>query len=80
MAVEVFSERKAVVVSWDQGEYDGPVSLSLTNPESGDVSSTELVANPGYAAVTYPAEYSGSTDVVVHDDEGNELDSGTITV
>lgn len=80
MAVEVFSERKAVVLSWIAGEYTGPVSLHLTNPDTGEVSSTELVTNPGYAAVTYPADYSGTTDVTVIDDSGNVLDEGSITV
>lgn len=80
MAVSEFSDRKAVVVQWDAGDYEGPVTLKLTNPESGDVSSTELSSNAGYAAVTYPLDYSGETDVQVCDADGNVLDEGSVSV
>lgn len=76
--VSEYKDRKAVVLQWDAGDYDGPVKLVLTS--TNDISSTELVSNPGYAAVTYPLEHKGGSKVEVFDDAGNLLDEGEISV
>lgn len=78
MAVRVFKERKALVLQWDAGEYDGPVTIR--NESDDDVSETKLEANPGYAAVTFPLEYSGSFHATVQDITGKTIDEGDITV
>ena len=75
MTVEVFTERKALVLQWDPGSYEGPVEIVTVNANDGDdVSSTELVSNPGYAAVSFPLEHSGSFNASVVDADGNVLD------
>lgn len=76
--VSEYKERKAVVLQWDAGEYEGPVKLVLTSTD--DISSTELVSNPGFAAVTYPLDHVGGSKVEVFDDAGNLLDEGEISV
>jgi hypothetical protein len=75
--VEVFKERKALVLQWDAGEYAGPVTIETVNmADLSDFSSTALVSNPGYAAVSFPLEYTGSFNVKVRDADGNVLDEG----
>jgi len=62
----VYKERQAVVVFWDKGDYEGPVSITTSNPDDPDnPSGTNLDNNQGYAALTYPLDYTGSTHVVV---------------
>lgn len=81
MAVEVFSERKALVLEWMRGDYEGPVRIETANvADLSDVSSTELVSNQGFAAVSFPAEYSGSFTARILDADGNVLDEGEIDV
>lgn len=79
MAVEIYSDRKAVVLKWDEGDYEGPVTVRCEG-ENGDVSETKLEQNAGYAAVTFPSDYSGGGSVTVLDSEGNVLDEGTYSV
>jgi hypothetical protein len=75
--VEVFKERKALVLQWDTGEYEGPVTIETVNmADLSDFSSTALVSNPGFAAVSFPLEYTGSFNVRVLDVDGNVLDEG----
>jgi hypothetical protein len=76
--VSEYKDRKAVVLQWDAGDYDGPVSIHLSSTD--DVSSTELVSNPGFAAVTYPLDHVGGSKVEVFDQDGNLLDEGEISV
>lgn len=78
MTVQVHSERKALVLQWEPGEYDGPVTIR--NESADDVSETKLESNPGYAAVTFPAGYSGSFHATVQDLTGRTLDEGDVTV
>jgi hypothetical protein len=62
----IYKERKAVVVFWDKGEYEGPVHLATSNlADLSDISGTNLDSNQGYAALTYPLDYVGGTHVVV---------------
>lgn len=78
MSVEVFSERKALVLQWEAGDYEGPVTIKTES--DNDVSSTELVSNPGYAAVSFPLEHTGSFEVQVVDPDGNVIDYGAVEV
>jgi hypothetical protein len=78
MAVEIYKERDAIVLGWEAGSYTGPVTIRTEAP-NGDVSETNLVSNPGYAAVTVPTGDSGSFTVEVFDEHGNAFDTGTIT-
>lgn len=62
----VYKDRKAVVVFWDKGDYEGPVSITTTNSgDLSDISGTNLDTNQGYAALTYPLDYTGGSHVVV---------------
>jgi hypothetical protein len=79
LAVEVNNEKKAVELSWDPGDYTGEVTLELTGA-AGDVHTTRPGPNDGYAPVTYPAEFSGSTQVRVLDEDGEVVDEGEIIV
>jgi hypothetical protein len=73
--VSVFKDRKAVVLQWDVGDYEGPVTIRTSNPGNiKDVSSTELVSNPGYAAVSVPLDYEGAFNAEIVDDLGNVID------
>lgn len=75
--VEVFKERKALVLQWDAGEYEGPVTIETANmADLSDISSTNLVSNPGYAAVSFPLEHTGSFNARVLDVDGNVIDEG----
>lgn len=62
----IYKDRKAVVVFWDTGDYEGPVEISTSNlADLSDISGTNLDSNQGYAALTYPLDYVGGTHVVV---------------
>ena len=62
----VYKDRKAVVVFWDKGDYEGPVDIETSNlADLSHVSGTNVASNQGYAALTYPLDYSGGTHVVV---------------
>jgi len=62
----VYKDRKAVVVFWDKGDYEGPVEIQTVNAaDLSDVSGTNLDSNQGYAALTYPLDYTGATQVTV---------------
>jgi hypothetical protein len=78
MAVEAYKDRKAVVLQWEAGDYDGPVTIRT---ESGsDVSETNLVSNAGFGAVTFPLEHSGSFNASIVDSDGNVIDEGHVEV
>jgi hypothetical protein len=81
MAVTVFKERKALVLQWDAGEYEGPVEIVTVNAEDGDdVSSTNLTSNAGYAAVSFPLDHTGGFHAAIKDVDGNVLDEGDVEV
>lgn len=62
----VYKDRKAVVVFWEKGDYEGPVKIETANAaDLSDVSGTDLSSNQGYAALTYPLDYTGATKVTV---------------
>lgn len=74
----IHSTRKAVVVEYDTGDYEGPVSIKTSSGD--DQSSTNLDTNQGFAALTYPSDHTGSTHVVVETPEGEVLDEFDIEV
>lgn len=74
----IHSTRKAVVVEWDPGDYEGPVSLKTSSGD--DTSGTNLDSNQGFAALTYPSDHTGSTHVVVETENGDVLDEFDIEV
>jgi len=79
--VQAYKERKALVLQWDKNGYDGPVTIQTINAaDISDISSTELVSNPGFAAVSFPLDYVGAFQVRVIDGEGNEIDNGELDV
>lgn len=78
MAVSEYKERKALVVQWDKGSYEGPVRLILNS--TNDISETVFNSNTGFGAITYPLDYSGGTKVEVFDNDGNVLDEGEVNV
>jgi len=62
----IYKDRQAVVVFWEKGDYEGPVQIQTSNvADLSDVSGTNLDSNQGYAALTYPLDYTGATHVVV---------------
>lgn len=62
----VYKDRKAVVVFWDKGDYEGPVKITTVNSANiEDISGTNMDTNQGYAALTYPLDYVGATQVTV---------------
>jgi len=79
MSVELDLTRKAVQISWDNTlTFGETVQIRLTNTDNDDVSEA-VGPNSGLHVVTYPADYSGDTQVVVTGDEGGE-DDGVISV
>jgi len=75
----IYKERWAVVVEYDKGDYEGPVSIKTSSGD--DQSGTELVSNPGFAALTFPLGYSGTCQVEVFTSpDADLLDSFEITV
>lgn len=79
--LQVYKERKAVVLQWDAGDYEGPVTIETANAaDLSDVSSTELVSNPGFAAVSFPLDHAGGFQARVLDADGNVIDEGEVDV
>lgn len=79
--VQTYKERKAVVLQWDKGTYEGPVSIETVNlADLSDISSTELVSNQGYAAVSFPLDYAGGFSARILDSEDHEIDKGDVDV
>lgn len=74
----VHSQRKAVVIEYDKGDYEGPVKIKTSSGD--DVSSTHLESNQGFAALTYPIGHTGTTAVVVETETGDVLDEFDIEV
>ncbi len=79
MSVELSLDRKAVEITWDKDALNGnKVEIRCVNPDGGDVS-TKKTANDGRAVVTFPKDYSGTTEVEVRG-AGGTVESGTIEV
>jgi hypothetical protein len=81
VTVVISSDRKAVVLSYDLDMVDGDFAdLRCTNPaDLSDVSTRDGVENDGNVLVSFPADYSGETNVVITGSDGGE-DTGTIQV
>jgi hypothetical protein len=84
MAVTIYKERKALVLRWLPGEYEGPILINTESEADEDgqstVSSTRIEQNVGYAPVTFPLEYTGKFTATVVDNENNVIDEGKVTV
>jgi hypothetical protein len=84
MAVKIYKERKALVLQWTAGEYEGPVLINTESEADAEgqstVSSTRIEQNAGFAAVTFPLEYTGKFKATVVDNENNVIDEGNVTV
>lgn len=76
--VEKDVERQAVNLKWDAEAVGANAYARCENPDTGDVSTTDNLGDDGYGVVTFPADYSGTTDVTVTGDDGS--DTGTIEV
>ncbi len=78
MAVEVNFDRKAIEITWDTELATGE-TVDIRTENEGDVSGRVDLKNDGRATLTYPADFSGSTHVVVTGSDGGS-DEGTIEV
>lgn len=60
MAVEVNVERQAVELTYDKSLVQGDeINVRAENPDGGDVSTRDGLANDGRFTWTYPVGYSG---------------------
>lgn len=78
MAVEIDNSRRAVEVTWDTSLVTGD-TVDIKTSNDDDVSGRTGLKNDGRATLTFPADYKGSSHVVVTGSDGGE-DSGDITV
>jgi len=69
MTVEILSVRKAVNIGWDKDAVGNPVAervdIHTRNPVTGDVSGMLNQPNDGQAVLTYPSDFTGSSQVIV---------------
>jgi hypothetical protein len=87
MTVAINIERGGAEISWEPGEYVGPVRIKAVNIENGDVGVVKDV-NDGHAFLTWPpgtysdhvTVYEDSGDPQINPLEANVIDEGTITV
>lgn len=80
MAVEVNVERKAVEVKWDEAASEASPVVVYALGSDNEWHNTAEMPNDGRAALSYPADFEGSSLVEVRDLDGNVIDSGTIEV
>ena len=82
MAVEVNVERKGVEIKWDPSDYEGDVVV-YAEGMAGDVHNTAVMPNDGFAVLSYPADFEGTSHVEVRPadaGEGDLIDEGDIEV
>ena len=81
MAIEVYADpnHRAVVFSYDQSLVQGDtIDVKATNIDTGDVGVTKRF-NRGTFTLFYPADFTGTDDIVVTGSEGGE-DRSTVEV
>lgn len=78
MTVEIDSDRQAKNLKWDAEKVGANATARCVNPDTGDISTTDNLGDDGYGVVTFPADYSGTCEVTVTGDDGE--DEGTIEV
>jgi hypothetical protein len=79
MAVEIDSSRKAVNIKWDVDAVGSErVDIHSLNPATGDTSQRLDLVNDGYAVLTYPVDFTGTSRVVVVP-AGTEFEGGEIS-
>jgi len=79
MAVTINVERKGVEVNWEPGDSTGMVQVYAQGLD-GKWHNTAEMPNDGKAVLSYPSDFSGESLVEVRDENGEVLDSGTISV
>lgn len=81
MSVEINVERKGVEIRWDPGDYTGTVVV-YAEGMAGDVHNTAEMPNDGFAVLSYPADFVGTSSVEVRmtDGDGDIVDEGEIEV
>ncbi len=81
MTVQINTDRKAVVLSYDTELVQGDTAdLLCQNPaDLSDVSTRDGFDNDGNVIVTFPADYSGETVASITGSDSGE-DTGTIEV
>jgi hypothetical protein len=66
MAVTIDSTRKAVNINWDIAAVDADrVDIHTRNPATGDLSERLDLPNDGAAVLTYPVDFTGTSQVIV---------------
>jgi hypothetical protein len=66
MTVTIDSERKAVNICWDKDAVPSDrVDVHTRNPATGDTSQRTDLPNDGEAVLTYPSNFTGTSQVVV---------------
>jgi len=87
MGVSINIERGGAEISWDPGDYVGPVLVRAVNAENGDVGVAKS-DNDGKAFLTWPEGTWTDHITILADDEENKhhgngarvIDEGDITV
>jgi hypothetical protein len=70
--------RKAVNIAWDASALEGD-TVDLRAESADDISTRPQIVNDGYAVVTYPADYQGTSHITITDAAGN-VEEGDIEV
>jgi len=82
MAVTVLSVRKAVNIGWDKDAVGNPsaerVDIHTRNPVTDDRSSMLDQPNDGEAVLTYPMDFTGTSQVIVVPAGTTPPEAGTI--
>jgi hypothetical protein len=80
MAVSINIERAGVEISWDPGDYVGPVKIVAVNAVNGDVGIMKDM-NDGHHFLTWPPG-SWQDQITVLADDGSEtvVDQGDVAV
>lgn len=76
--VEKDVTRKAVNITWDTEAVQGP-HVNLRAENADDISLRNDLTNDGYAVVTYPADYHGTSHITITGSESGS-DEGDIEV
>jgi hypothetical protein len=80
MSVEINVERKAIEIKWDPSDYEGNVKVVATG-ETGDLHNTSDMPNDGKAALSYPADFSGTSSIqIIGVDDDQVVDEGEIEI
>lgn len=80
MAVGINIGREGVEITWEPGDYEGPVRITATNADNGDVGVVKDT-NDGKHFLTWPeGTYTDHIVVATDDEDETVIDEGDITV